>query len=113
MNLIATKKHRKSYPNPIAFEPGDKLKLGDCDDEYPGWIWVATQDGNEGWAPEQYLAIEESNGTATALEVYTANELDTHLGERLKLIQELNQWVLVQNSQGAIGWVPLDTTTPA
>lgn len=89
------------------------MKLGRSDEEYPGWIWVSTQGGNEGWAPEQYLEKNEGNTEATAIETYSARELDTQVGDRLELLQELNGWVLVQNLVGVIGWVPCDTTTSA
>ncbi len=112
MNFIATSEHRSNYPRPIAFEPGDLLKLGEADSEYPGWVWVTTPDGNQGWAPEQYLAVHENSLEASANQSYSAYELDTQVGERLEVLQELNQWVLVRNSTGNIGWVPRETTTP-
>jgi SH3-like domain-containing protein len=112
MNLIASKQHKSSYPNPISFTRGETVQLGKPDTEYPGWIWITTQNGNQGWAAEQYLAIHDNGDEATTTEPYSAYELDTQVGDQLKLFQELNQWVLVQNSEGVTGWVPLDTTTP-
>ena len=113
MNLVVTSRHRSTYPNPISFQPGEKLQLGGSDREYPGWIWVTTNDGNQGWAPEQYLAIHDCETEATASQEYSARELDTEAGEKLELLEELNQWVYARNAKGAIGWVPLETTTPA
>jgi len=112
MNLIATSEHRSNYPRPIAFEPRDLLKLGKPDNEYPGWVWVTTPDGNQGWAPEQYLAVHENSLEASASQSYSAYELDTQVGERLEVLQELNQWALVRNSTGNIGWVPVKPLLP-
>ena len=96
--------HRSNYPNPISFKIGDVLVLGKEDDEYPGWIRVKTRDGNEGWAPKQY--IDSSVQPAVANENYSARELDTEPGDILELIYRLNDWVWVRNAAGSLGWIP-------
>ena len=101
--------HRSKYPNPISFELGDRLVLGRRDTEFSGWIWVTTLDGNQGWAPEQYLETRE-NGFGYARRAYTARELNTEIGDRLVVLTELNEWLWVENDEGVEGWVPRGTT---
>ncbi len=109
MPLVAVTPHTSAYPDPIRFQPGDPLVLGERDGEYPGWIRVRTADGNAGWAPEQLIEIQ-SQTRGVALASYTARELDTEAGEVLVCHRELNGWLWVENSRGATGWVPKRTT---
>jgi hypothetical protein len=104
--------HRSAYPNPIRFEAGDPLTLGERDDEYPGWIRVTTRDGRHGWAPEPFIDIR-STGQGVANTRYTARELDTVADEVLQCHRELNDWLWVENGRGETGWVPRQTTRPA
>jgi hypothetical protein len=109
MKLIVVIEHRSKYPNPIHFKTGESLKIGKKDSEYEGWIWVTVEDGNQGWAPLQYLQIEGGNKAIAKL-AYSAKELDTHLGEELLLHHEINDWGWVEKSDGSCGWVPIKTT---
>ncbi len=111
MRVSVIHQHRSNYPDPVSFRRGDRLVAGRRDTEYPGWIRVTAGDGREGWAPEQYLDLDES--PALALEDYSARELDTEIGEQLDVLQVLNDWLLVENARGVRGWVPAQTTAPA
>lgn len=84
------------------------MTLGRRDDQYPGWIWVKTPSGNEGWAPESLIRIvtPESGEVTTA---YTARELNTQVGERLTCMSELRGWLWVENVRGESGWIPKET----
>ena len=101
--------HKSNFPNPLRFKKGEILSTGIKDTKYKGWIWVKTEDGNEGWAPIQYLKIAEGD-KATAIHDYNAKELDTSMGEELFLHYELNEWGWVEKSDGSCGWVPMETT---
>jgi hypothetical protein len=109
MNFIVIKSHTANYPNPIRFQVGDSIQVGKRDDEFPGWIWVTTGDGNQGWAPIQYLQIDNFDKSAIAQQDYTARELNTTIGENLILKYELNGWGWVENEHEETGWVPLKT----
>jgi hypothetical protein len=109
MRVIAVSAHASAYPDPIRFDVGDRLVLGERDHEYPGWIRVITSDGNEGWAPEQL--IERRGPTeGRAVGEYTARELNTVAGESLVSHRELNGWLWVENARGESGWIPKKTT---
>ena len=107
MKRVVVEAHRSNYPNPVRFQRGDRVAIGRRDQEFPGWVWVATEAGIEGWAPEQYLDV--SDDMAVARRDYQATELDTDVGEQLEQLQELNDWAWVVNDRGEEGWVPLRT----
>ena len=109
MPWIVQTTHTTNYPNPISFTTGDQVETGICDDEFPGWIRVKTRDGNQGWAPIQYLQIDEAGKTAIAKQDYSARELNTRVGEQLILQFEVNGWGWVENVHQETGWVPINT----
>ena len=113
MKVTVIEAHSSNYPNPITFEEGETLQLGKQDTEFEGWIRVTTNDGNEGWAPIQYIEFEAGASQGIATCSYNANELNTKLSEPLSVIKELNGWYLVSNGQGQVGWVPVQTVETA
>jgi SH3-like domain-containing protein len=113
MKVTVIEEHISNYPNPITFEPGETLQLGKQDTEFEGWIRVTTKDGNEGWAPIQYIEFEAGASQGDAKCSYNANELNTKLSEPLSVLTELNGWYLVSNEQGEVGWVPVHTVKVA
>jgi len=110
MKLIAVVEHKSSHPHPISFKKGEYLVAGKKDTEFEGWIWVTTNDGNQDWAPMQYLHLKEGTVKAVARQDYSAKELDTCVGDKLTLHYELNDWGWVEKSDGSCGWVPMKTT---
>jgi hypothetical protein len=109
--VVVTGAYRSAYPHPIAFEPGDRLQVGGRSEEFRGWIWVRTADGNEGWAPEPYLTLNAALTEATARRSYNARELDTVVAEVLTVTVQLNQWYWATNADGQSGWVPASTVS--
>ena len=110
MDRVVVTAHKSKYPDPVCFEPGDTLALGRRDDRYPGWIWVVSPAGKEGWAPESYIRADAPD-SGVAIHAYTARELDTRVGELLSCSRELNGWLWVVNENGESGWVPGDTVS--
>lgn len=108
MRCVAVAAHQSKYPNPIAFEKGERVTLGRTDDEYLGWIWTTLSDGNAGWAPECLLQ-GEGGDTAISTAAYSAVELNTQAGEEFVSLKELHGWLWVRNSSGSEGWVPRAT----
>lgn len=112
MQWMVISAHKSNYPNPIHFQSGDLVDVGIKDGDFPGWIWVTTLDGNQGWAPIQYLRMEANDKSAVATQSYSAQELDTKIGKVLRLHGELNGWGWVENEDHAFGWVPMDSIQP-
>jgi homoserine O-acetyltransferase len=96
------------YLEPISFAAGEPLTLGRWDEEYPGWVWTTTADGNAGWAPEQRIEIL-ADGVGRGKAAYTARELDTAVGDTVAVVHTLNDWAWVRDSRGHEGWVPAAT----
>ncbi len=113
MKLIAVKEHKSNYPSPVRFTHGECLITGKKNTEYEGWIWVTDNNGNQGWAPLQYLRFKEKADQAVAKQDYTAKELDTCVGDKLTLRYKLNGWGWVEKSDGSCGWIPMWTTQTA
>lgn len=112
-DVIVTRSHESLYPDPIGFQKGESLTLGKLDTEYPGWIWTMTSDGNAGWAPLQYIQVNQDDSSkGQGRRPYTATELNTVAGQSLTVQLELNGWYLVVNASGSVGWVPKETVTP-
>ncbi|GAB1266996.1 SH3 domain-containing protein [Aurantivibrio infirmus] len=106
MKLRVIEKHESNYPNPIEFNIGDILKLGTMDKEFEGWIRAATKDGNEGWAPLDYIEIITNKSLGKAVCKYSAKELDVAPGQILEILKEHNGWVWCLAENGNYGWVP-------
>ena len=108
MDSYVIKAHKSNYPKPIEFNSKDWLKVGAEDTEYPGWIWVETRDGNEGWAPVEYVELLGEPNRGIARTSYCAQELEVEVGEELQIKNTLCGWYFVTNLRGEIGWVPQD-----
>lgn len=109
MKRIVTEAHSSEYPNPISFGAGETVHVGEEDTEFPGWIWVRTADGNEGWAPIVYLRLSPEEGTAETCASYSARELATTVGDEVDVLDELSEWSRVRSASGEEGWVPSRT----
>lgn len=90
------------YPDPIAFEAGDRLTLGQRDDQWPGWVWCTNTEGKSGWVPEAYV----DTMTGVAKRSYTARELALAVGDLLSLHYEEAGWYWATNQSGQSGWAP-------
>lgn len=103
--------HTSEFPEPIAFEKGTRLTVGERYDGPEGWEnWVFCESPGQtgGWVPAQIIEMVADN-TARALEAYTARELNVLEGELLLGERILNGWVWCKKSVGAeSGWVPLE-----
>ena len=110
-DAIVTAAHRANYRDPLRLKAGDKVTVGKRDPEWPGWIWTTAASGKSGWAPEELLAV--SGTVAVARSDYEATELDTEVGEVVRVIFEMLGWAWVKNAARREGWVPLKTLRPA
>jgi len=109
MRVLVVEPHVSNYPNPIKVKKGEVLLIGEPDTEFEGWIRAKIKDGNEGWAPIQYIEFSKNSATGVAKTDYSAFELTTYIGQQLRVILELNEWYLAETSDGVLGWVPVKT----
>lgn len=97
--------YRTQYTNPIRFVQGEVVTLGECDTEWPAFIWTITADGNAGWAPIEWLTPLGSD-RAEGLREYSAQELDVDAGDQVTLLHALGGWWWCAHVDGRVGWVP-------
>lgn len=102
--------HISEYPEPITFEKGAQLIVGEKyegPEDWENWFFCESPGQKGGWVPAQ--VIENSSLTNThARESYTARELNVQAGEVLQGSTTLNGWVWCRNPNSLTsGWVPL------
>ena len=101
--------HTSEYPEPLTFEKGAPLTVGEKYEGPEGWDnWFFCQSPGQkgGWVPAQI--IENVNvKNSRALEDYTAKELNVQEGDLLLGSRTLNGWVWCEKP-GSLesGWVP-------
>lgn len=110
IKLVVTKPHRSEYPDPISFDKGAPLCIGEKysgSENWEDWYLCSTLGQKEGWVPRQVIErINDVSGIAK--EAYTAKELDVDPGEVLLGSKELNGWIwCMRLSRSEEGWVPL------
>ncbi|GAK84133.1 hypothetical protein JCM19238_1699 [Vibrio ponticus] len=111
MKVVVVEKHKSEYPEPFYLKQGELVTLGEMDDEFPNWIFVTTQSGEKGWAPVQYIDIQNHVALGVLNQDYDNNEFNTELGERLTVLFELNAWYRVSRVNNELGWVPVNTVS--
>ena len=89
----------------IHIGPGDIVGVGHRNQQYPEFLWCASEDGHQGWVAESYLEMT-SEKEAVALKEYDAAQLTVVEGEMLDALDEQGAFVLCRNAAGAQGWVP-------
>lgn len=103
--------HRSEYPQPITFARGVELEVGEAyvgPEGWDNWYFCTTPGQQGGWVPAQVLDRRGANA-ATALEDYTARELDVDVGEIVQGSRQLNGWLWCTREDGlGSGWVPLN-----
>jgi SH3-like domain-containing protein len=89
----------------IHIRPGDVVGVGHRNQQYPDFLWCASEDGHQGWVAEAYLEMT-SEKEAVAQREYDAAQLTVVEGELLDVVEQQGFWVLCRNASGAQGWVP-------
>lgn len=109
--VIVTTAHRPPERAPITIRPGDRLRTGERDTEWPAFVFVSTEQGG-GWVPERLL--ETSGPSVTPLVEYCTKELAVEPGEPLTVVDaDLGSgWVLCEDEGGEKGWVPARNVDP-
>lgn len=103
---LVEKAYESQYPDPLALEPGDSLKIvRRGDDEWPGWVFCQAQDEKRGWVPENSVKIEGDD--AVAQQSYVWRELSVMEGEIVRIERVESGWAWITNMSNQEGWVPL------
>jgi hypothetical protein len=84
IRLRATSNHRIPQRPPIQLVPGQRVRAGRRDTEWPDFGFVTTGDG-AGWVPGRFL--DTSSDPAVVLAGYDTTELTTTAGEELTLVE--------------------------
>lgn len=108
MKLEVIQAYARVYENPIAFSRGQRVQVGERDQDNPEWIWCAATDAREGWVHESFLEIDLDRSSGIGTRDYTALELSVAAGEKLERLERAGGWWFCQNATGETGWVPLE-----
>lgn len=109
MNYIALGQHVIENTDPIIFQKGTYLNIGE---KYQGvenwndWYFCQTNNHSGGWVPKQIIHRIDLN-YGIALEDYNATELAVKYGDEVIAIKFLNGWVWCRRIfDYKEGWVP-------
>ncbi len=103
-----TKRYDSPYPDPIVFQKGDGVEIGNeftDDPDWKNWVWCKGKNGKQAWVPVQYLILQGERGIFRR--DYNALELSVSEGERLWVYEEINGFGMAEKADGKKGWVPL------
>ena len=103
--------HEVPQRPPIRLEVGERVEVGERDDEWPAFVFVTARRGS-GWVPERHL--DRDGAAAVVTEAYDTTELAIAQGELLEVIREdrPSGWVWCRAQDGREGWVPERTLSP-
>jgi hypothetical protein len=96
----------------VRFRDGDALVVGHRNQQFPEFVWCATEDGHHGWAPETFIEMT-GRASAVALRDYDAAHLTVSAGESLTAREQVGVWLRCRNAQGLEGWVPVECVVEA
>jgi len=111
-SLVATADYEVIDRAPLALECGDKVRLGNPDADWPGWVWVTTIDGRGSYVPEDHLQTE-SDGIASVTTAFHARDLSVRRGDRVTSLREVKGWHWCRKDDHSEGWLPSYLLRPA
>jgi len=107
--FIVIEDHTSEYPEPISFDAGAPLIVGEAYDRPEGWehwFFCTTPGQAGGWVPAQVIQ-RTSGDRAIARTSYTARELDVRKGDRVSGLTRLNGWWWCETpDRTRSGWIP-------
>jgi hypothetical protein len=110
--VVAVARHRPPRRRPIRLSPGDIVRVGRRDDEWPAFVLVRSGRGT-GWVPSRHLE-KRADGRAVVLVGYDTTELAIDPGDELEVLERDDEsgWHMCRASDGAAGWVPTRAVRP-
>ena len=106
---VTTSRARDHIEN-IRFRASDVLSVGHRNQQYPEFVWCASEDGHAGWVPETRLRMTDP-GEAIATSDYDAAQLTVVKDDILDVLERTDSWVRCRNASGVEGWVPVTIVT--
>lgn len=100
------KDHIRSYDHSISLHVGEKIRVGQRDDEWTTWLWCTNNNQESAWVPEEVLDLH-NNETATVNRDYNSIELTVALGEEVAGFERIGGWLWCRNENHEEGWIPL------
>ncbi|PKK82509.1 MAG: hypothetical protein CVT49_13215 [candidate division Zixibacteria bacterium HGW-Zixibacteria-1] len=98
------KPYRSAYPNPLKLKKDDRIRTGEKESEWPGWVWCTDKSDISGWVPESYVRM--NGAEAIVIYDYDATELTVNPDDELIIINEEVGWYWCLGQNGRSGWVP-------
>jgi hypothetical protein len=110
--VIVRRTHTIPDRPPIQVDVGQDVEVGQCDTDWPEFVYVTTEDGT-GWVPARHLTISGQRGVVHT--PYDTTELATEVGDTLEVLaeDERSGWLWCRNQEGNEGWVPIRTIDDA
>lgn len=109
--VVVAARYDAAYPEPLCFREGKQVKILAPPEDWHGWHWCETTNGEKRWVPLQFLTVQGSVGKLNR--DYEATELSVEPGEELTLLEITAGWGWCENSDGKLGWVPIENLRPA
>ncbi len=105
VRFVLTATHEPPRRPPLVVSPGDRVRVGERDDDWPEFVFVTTATG-AGWVPARFIEIEGDRGTVKV--AYDTAELAAAKGQLVEMIHDDPEsgWDWCQDAQGTQGWLP-------
>jgi hypothetical protein len=100
-----TESRVRDHIEPIHFTQGEDLVVGHRNQQFPEFVWCATERGLHGWVPESFIEMV-SDTEAVARRSYDAGQLTVAKGDVLDVLDAVTGWLYCRNAVGVQGWVP-------
>ena len=101
---LVIREHTATFPDPLVLKAGERVHVGQADDQWPAFLWCVNAQGKGGWVPEAFLQRHGEAGIARR--AYDARELSVGAGERVSVGERVGGWAWVTDAAGESGWIP-------
>jgi hypothetical protein len=90
---------------PLTLAAADRVRVGQADTDWPGWIWVTAISGRGSYVPEDHLQVQP-DGTALVITPFHARDLTVRKGDPVDSLREVKGWHWCRHTNGTEGWLP-------
>ena len=96
---------------PLTLTPGQNVRLGRRDADWPGWVWATSEDGRGSYVPEDVVEAKEGD-TAAVTQAFAAHDLSVKKNDIVTSLREVMGWHWCSNHAGLEGWLPAYLLVP-